>query len=96
MTEYNKKKRRFFANALVLSCVSILMRGISVGFNAYINNKIGAEGMGLFTLVMSVYGFAVTLALSCVNLGAMKLTSERCVQLSECIKPRGGRVFSRL
>lgn len=86
MTEYNKKKRRFFANALVLSCVSILMRGISVGFNAYINNKIGAEGMGLFTLVMSVYGFAVTLALSCVNLGAMKLTSERCVQLSECDK----------
>ncbi len=80
------KRRRFFYHAILLSCVNIIMRGIAVGFNAYINNKIGAEGMGLYTLIMSVYGFAVTLSLSCVNLGAMKLTSERCVQLSEADK----------
>ncbi len=76
-----KKRNVFLANALLLSVASIILRGIAVSFNAYVNRKIGAESMGLFTLVMSVYGFAVTVALSCVNLGSVKLTSERCAQL---------------
>ncbi len=65
----------------MLSAVSILLRGVAVSFNAYVNRKIGAESMGLFTLVMSVYGFAVTVALSCVNLASVRLTSERCAKL---------------
>jgi len=65
----------------MLSLINLVMRGIAVSFNSYINRKIGAESMGLFTLVMSVYGFAVTIALSCVNLGAVRLTSERCAVL---------------
>lgn len=78
----NKNKRNLFlGNALLLSAVNIIMRGIAVSFNAYINRKTGAEGMGLFTLVMSIYGFAVTLALSCVNLSSVRLTSERCAAL---------------
>ncbi|MBQ8186302.1 MAG: hypothetical protein IJ037_05445, partial [Clostridia bacterium] len=68
----------FLKNALLLSAVSLAMRGVSVGFNAWVNGKIGAESMGLFTLVMSVYGFAVTLALACVNLASVRLTSQRC------------------
>ena len=59
------------------------MRGVAVSFNAYVNRKIGAEGMGLVTLTMSVYGFAVTVALSCVNLGAVRLTSARCAALED-------------
>ncbi len=73
--------KTFIMNALMLSCTQIILRGISVSFNAYVNRKIGAESMGLFTLVMSIYGFAVTLALSCVNLGAVRLTSEKCAKL---------------
>lgn len=76
------RKKLFIKNALILSSVSIIMRGISVSFNAYINNKIGAESMGLFTLVMSIYSFALTLALSCVNLSAVRLTSEKSALLS--------------
>ena len=75
------KPSKFIRDALLLSAVSILMRGIAVSFNAFVNRKIGAESMGLFTLVMSVYGFAVTVALSCVNLASVKLTSERCAVL---------------
>lgn len=76
-----KKRNRFLMNALMMSVVSVIMRGIAVSFNAYINRKIGAESMGLFTLVMSVYGFALTVALSCVNLSSVRLTSERCALL---------------
>ncbi len=78
-----QKRKKFIENALLLSAVNIAMRGIAVSFNAYINRKTGAEAMGLFTLVMSVYGFAVTLALSCVNLAAVRLTSERCAKLED-------------
>lgn len=77
----NTIRQNFIKDALVLSVVNIIIRGISVSFNAFVNNKIGAESMGLLTLVMSVYGFAVTVALSCVNLAAVKLTSERCAVL---------------
>ncbi len=77
-----KKNNLFVKNALLLLVVNIIMRGISVSFNAYVNNKIGAESMGLFTLVMSIYSFSLTVALSCVNLGAVRLTSEKCAALS--------------
>ena len=74
----------FLGNAVLMSVISIVMRGIAVSFNAYIHRKTGAEAMGLFTLVMSIYGFAVTVALSCVNLAAVRLTSERCAVLEDC------------
>ncbi len=77
----HKRRNLFIGNALLLSAVNIAMRGIAVSFNAYISRKTGAESMGLFTLVMSIYGFAVTLAQSCVNLAAVRLTSERCAAL---------------
>ena len=80
MKKYSRRNI-FISNALILSVVNIIMRGIAVSFNAFINEKIGSESMGLFTLVMSVYGFALTVALSCVNLGAVKITSERCAKL---------------
>lgn len=87
-----KARSLFLGNALLLSSVNIVMRGIAVSFNAYIHRKTGAEAMGLFALVMSIYGFAVTLALSCVNLAAVRLTSERCATLDEadadCISRR--------
>ena len=59
-----KRVKQFITNALILGSVTILMRSISVVFNAYVSGKIGAEGMGLYSLVTSIYAFAVTLATS--------------------------------
>ena len=42
----------------------ILMRTVGVSFSVYVSNKIGAAGMGLYELIMSVYGLSVTLACS--------------------------------
>ncbi len=70
-----KKAKLFFLNAGLLAGVNILLRLISVSFNAYVSKKIGAEGMGLFSLVMSVYGLAVTVAASGVHLAAVRLTA---------------------
>ncbi len=71
-----KRLRRFFLNAVLLGATTIFMRSIAVIFNAYISGKIGAQGMGLYSLITSVYGFAVTLATSGVSLAVVRLVSE--------------------
>jgi len=71
-----KRIHRFVTEAVLLGAVQILTRAVSVAYNAYLSQKIGAEAMGLFTLVMSVYGFGVTLAASGVHLAAVRLTAE--------------------
>lgn len=71
------KGRKYLINAVMLSVVSVAMRAVAVSFNAYVTKKIGAEGIGLFGLVMTVYNLAVTLAVSGVNLAAVRMTSER-------------------
>ena len=63
-------------NGLVLGCTTVIMRGVGVGLNAYITGKIGAEGIGLFGLVMSVYMFATTVASSGASLAATRLVTE--------------------
>ena len=69
-----KRLRRFFLNAALLGATTILMRSIAVIFNAYVSGKIGAEGMGLYSLITSVYGFAVTLATSGISLAVVRLS----------------------
>ena len=77
-----EKGRLYIRNAVLLAMVNILLRGAAVSFNGYVSGKIGPESMGLFTLVMSIYGFAVTLATSSVNLAAVRLTAERCARIA--------------
>ncbi len=69
------RAKKYILNALTLSACTLLMRTVSVAFNAFCVNKVGGEGMGLFSLVMSVYTFAVTLATSGVNLAATRLVA---------------------
>ena len=68
--------KRFLANGLLMTVVALALRGLGVTFNAYIVRKIGAEALGLYTLLGSVYSFALTLALSGINLTVTRLVSD--------------------
>jgi stage V sporulation protein B len=68
-------KRQFLKNGALLAAVSLLMRGVSMLFNAYIVRRVGAEGMGLMSLTMSVYAFAVTFATSGISLAVTRLVA---------------------
>ncbi len=59
-----------------MTLVALALRGLGVTFNAYITKKIGAEALGLYTLLGSVYSFALTLALSGINLTTTRLVSD--------------------
>ena len=52
------------------------MRTVALFFNAFVTQKIGAEGMGLYTIVMTVYGFAVTFATSGISLTVTRLVAS--------------------
>ncbi len=77
------RAKKYLLNAVLLSCITIIIRGVTVSFNAYVTQKIGSEAVGLFTLVMSVYAFAITLATSGVNLAAVRLTAKRLAVCEE-------------
>ncbi|MFA5561846.1 MAG: oligosaccharide flippase family protein [Eubacteriales bacterium] len=68
--------KKFVTNAAILTAASLFMRTVGVSFNAYVSRRIGAEGMGLYTLVMSVYGFSVTFSTSGIHLAVTRLVSE--------------------
>ncbi len=68
--------KKFILNGLLTTAVSLIIRFVSVGFNVYISNQIGAVAMGLFTLISTVYGFSITVATSGIGLTTTKLVAE--------------------
>lgn len=68
--------KTFFINGIIVTITSLILRCIGLFFNSYISQKIGAEAVGLYGLVMSIYGFAITIALSGINLATTKIVSE--------------------
>lgn len=71
-----RKAKLFFINGLILTITSLLIRGAGFIFNIYIANKVGSEAIGIFTLVMSVYLFAITLATSGISMACTCIVSE--------------------
>ncbi len=71
-----RKIRVFLLNGILLTFTSLFLKVIGLSFNVYITNIIGAEGIGLFSLIMSVYLFWVTVANSSINLASTRIVAE--------------------
>ena len=78
-----RKLKLFIINSIILTSSSFLIRTIGMYYNVYISNKIGAEAVGLFQIVMSVYLFAITLASSGINLASTKIVTEEITKSNE-------------
>ena len=52
-------------------------------FNIYISNTIGEEAVGVFTLVMTVYLFGITLASAGINISATRIVAEELASNNE-------------
>lgn len=64
-------------NGIILTITSFFMRSIGMIFNLYVSNQIGSETAGIFSLIMSVYLFCVTIATSGLGLACTNLVSEQ-------------------
>ena len=71
MTDY----KTFLRHGALLTAVGLLMRAISLLFQSFLSRAVGAEGLGLFTLISSVYGFAVTFASAGIELTVTRLVA---------------------
>lgn len=70
------KRFTFLKNAFILTITSLLLRTIGIFFRVYLSNKIGAEGMGLYQLIVSIYVLASTFATSGISTGVTRLIAE--------------------
>lgn len=70
------KKSPIFYSALLLTGVNLLLRMVSTSFQVYISGQIGAAGVGLLQLVLSVGGMAMTAGIAGIRTGSMYLTAE--------------------
>ncbi len=70
------KLQKFALNTLLLTAASFLMRAVGVRYHVWLTEGIGASGMGLYELVLSVYSLTVTFASSGLGLASTRLTAE--------------------
>lgn len=71
-----RKTKLFFINGIILTITALSMRGIGLIFNIYVANKVGSEAIGIFSLIMSVYNFAITVATSGIGIACTCIVSE--------------------
>ena len=71
----------------MLTGVNLLLRFVSTGFQVYVSGRIGAAGIGLLQLVMSVGSLSMTAGMAGIRTATMYLTAE------ELGKKRPGNVF---
>lgn len=71
-----KRTQLFFMNAMIMTATSLLLSGVGVWFNLYVSAQLGAAGMGVYQLILSVYSFAITLASAGIHLATTRLVAE--------------------
>lgn len=65
-----------FYGALLLTGVNLLLRLVGTSFQVYLSGRIGAEGIGLLQLVMSVGSMAMVAGMGGIRTATMYLTAE--------------------
>ncbi len=71
-----KKRKKLILNALLLTISTMTFGLVNMIFRVYLSNKIGAEGMGIFQLIMSINVVASTLAISGIRVTITRLVAE--------------------
>ena len=70
------KKLPIFYSAMLLTAVNLLLRLVGTSFQVYLSRRIGAEGIGLLQLVLSVGSMAMVAGMAGIRTATMYLTAE--------------------
>ena len=69
-------RNSIFYSALMLTGVNLLLRTVGTSFQVYLSGRIGAAGIGLLQLVLSVTSLATTAGMAGIRTCTMYLTAE--------------------
>ena len=70
------RKLTIFYGALLLSGANLALQGVSMLFRIWLSRTVGAEGLGLMQLILSVGALAMTVGVSGARVTAMYLCAE--------------------
>ncbi len=70
------KRSSILGGALLLTAVNLLLRLISIGFNVFLTDRIGAAGLGLLQLIFTVGMFAMLAGTGGIRVASMCLAAE--------------------
>lgn len=70
------KIKRFLINGVCLTLASLITQALGMIFRIYMSSCIGAEAIGLYQLILTVYFFAVTASTSGMTLLVTRLVTE--------------------
>lgn len=73
------RHKGFIKNAAVLTATSLILRTVGIFFRIFLSNKIGADGMGLYQLIVSVYVLGATFATSGISTAVTRLIADETV-----------------
>lgn len=74
-----RRHSQFIKNAAILTATSLILRTVGIFFRVYLSNKIGAEGMGLYQLIFSIYVLGATFATSGISTAVTRLVADELV-----------------
>ena len=77
-------KRKFLLQGIALTAFSLFFRITNIGYRAYLSGKIGAEGMGLYQLIFSVFLLAITLSTSGISLAVTRMVTAAIAANRRC------------
>lgn len=61
---------------MMLTAVALAIRTVTLFFSAFISRTVGAEGVGVYAVIMTVYSFAVTFSTSGISLTVTRLVAN--------------------
>lgn len=69
-------RRTFVKNTAIMTVSSLLLRSLGIVFRIFISNRVGAEGMGLYQLVFSVYVLGTAFAAAGLTTAVTRMAAE--------------------
>ena len=69
-------RRAFLKNTAILTGASLALRGVGMVFRVYLAARIGAQGMGLYQLITTVYNLFLTVATAGLGVASARLVTE--------------------
>lgn len=70
------KKESIILGTLILTVATTIVRVVGMLFRIYLANTLGAEGIGLYQLILSIYFLMITIATSGIRVAVSRLVSE--------------------
>ncbi len=73
-------KKTFITGAIILMAAGFITRIIGFIYRIYLSNLVGAEGMGLYQLIVPVYTLIILTLTSGVSIAVSKMTAEEAAR----------------